>query len=390
MISLVNAMQKFSKLNLIILGFSSTAFLLILFATLRFVRKETTQRQTKVDWSPLIVSLNALFIAGWPFYVTGLGVTPSGFNSRFTLPFIFGAAILVAFLLDEVRINWVTAVLFSAIVGSSIGYHFTTQNSFRMVTADNTRTIYELLWRVPGLKPGTTLVTNEGSEYFTYSTLAAQLNLIYPPDSGNKISYGWIWPKELSQLTSDPITAGQAFSEDLIPYPFFGNTSKLIAIQVRPNSCLRVITSDSIKIEKSLDNYGVHLISDPSLIDLNQEQKFLDISAFGSEPYHGWCYYYEKTDLALQKGDFQAIIENYDQVQKKSLAPLQPEEWLPFIEGLGIVGKLQDALEISQNLLATQNGDQQITYGVCSAWRKINKINPSSDVSSVMKQLACP
>ena len=388
--NLLDALRTLNKLHLIILGFTAAVFLFVIFAALRLVRKDNLPSQSKVDWSPLVVSLIALFVAGWPFYVTRLEVLPSGFHSRFTLPFIFGAAILLAFILDRIRINWVSALIFSILVSSGIGYHFTTQNSLRMVTVDNTRMIYELLWRIPGLQPGTTIVTNEGSEYFTYSTLSAQLNLIYPLQPGDKVSYGWIWPKELSQLTSNPITAGQDFNMGLIPYPFIGNTSRLIAIQTQPNSCLRVITPDSIKVQKSLDGYGVSSISDPTLINLDESQKPLDIAAFGAEPAHGWCYYFEKTDLALQKGDLATIIENYDLVQKQSLTALQPVEWLPFIEGLGKAGKVSDALEQSQQVLTGKKADEQLSYGVCSTWSRIKESNPSGEVTTAMTKLACP
>lgn len=390
LISLENTLQKFNKLNLVIFGFFLAAFLLVLFATLRLVDKEINPRPSKVDWSPLIISLIALFIAGWPFYVTGLMVMPSGFYSRFTLPFIFGSAILGAFLLDEIKVKWITAVIFSIFVSSGIVYHFATQNTLRMVTFDNTRMIYELTWRIPGLQPGATVVTNEGSEYFTYSTLAAQLNLIYPLRPDEKISYGWIWPKELSQLTSNPITKGQTFTEDLIPYPFSGNTNQLVVIQVRPNSCLRVITPDSIKVEKSLVDYGLNLISDQTLIDLNQKQQGIELSAFGNEPEHGWCYYFEKADMALQKGDFGAVVEYYSQVQENYLTAMQPEEWLPFIEGLGKAGKAQEALEISNHLISSQPGDKQISFGVCAAWARIIETNPRNEALLAMKQWSCP
>jgi hypothetical protein len=388
--SLFTAVRHLNKLNLIILGFSGAVFLVVLFAALRLIKREPQPGRSGIDWTPLIVSLIALFIAGWPFYITGLKVLPSGFYSRFTLPFIFGAAILVAFILDLIKINWASALVFSILVSSGIGYHFTSQNSLRMVTVDNTRTVYELLWRIPGLQPGSTLVVNEGSEYFTYSTLAAQLNLLYPLQPGEKISYGWFWPKELSQLTSNPITAGQNFTEGLIPYPFSGNTSRLIAIQTLPDACLRVIAPESIKVEKSLVNYGVSSISDPSLINLNDQQKALEIQAFGPEPAHGWCYYFEKTDLALQKGDLASIVENYAQVQKQSLKALQPVEWLPYIEGLGRAGKVSDALGISQQLLTEQKSDKPLTDGVCSTWSRIKVSNPSSAVTTAMTQLACP
>lgn len=389
LIALAKAVYKISKLNITVLSFSLAAFLLLLVILLIQQKKAVIPEKQTLDWSPLGVSLFALFIAGWPFYVTGLPVEPTSFNSRFTLPFMFGAAILLAFFLEKIKKEWISSVFLSGLAASAIGFHFITYNSFRVASDQNTRTMYELSWRVPGLKPGTVLVSNEGSEYFTYSTLTAQLNLLYPIQPEVKTAYGWIFPKELSMLTSDPVTTGQDFEEFLYTYPFEGNTSRLLALQVSPNACLRLINSDSTAVDGSLHKFGVDQISDLSMIDLDAEPAKIEIPAFGREPAHRWCYYFEKTDLALQMGDTDTILKNYELVKAQSLAAMQPVEWFPYIEGLGKAGSVKDALQISQSVLSDRPDDQELAAAVCSIWKRVEQKDPSAEIGSAMSSLGC-
>ena len=52
---------------------------------------------------------------------------------------------------------------------------------------------------------------------------------------------------------------------------------------------------------------------------------------FGDEPAHNWCYYFEKADLALQKGDFAEIVSLQSEADQKGYHPDDKTEWLPFI-----------------------------------------------------------
>jgi hypothetical protein len=61
---------------------------------------------------------------------------------------------------------------------------------------------------------------------------------------------------------------------------------------------------------------------------------------FGPEPAHAqaWCYYYQKAELALQKGAWEEVIEIGDQVNQLDLQPHDRIEWSPFLQAYAIVG----------------------------------------------------
>ena len=73
----------------------------------------------------------------------------------------------------------------------------------------------------------------------------------------------------------------------------------------------------------------------------------------GAEPQHGWCYFFEKADLARQLEDWAEVTRLGDQAQAAGFQPdtpgaNSPYEWLPFIEGLGRSGRWQEAADLTR------------------------------------------
>jgi hypothetical protein len=54
---------------------------------------------------------------------------------------------------------------------------------------------------------------------------------------------------------------------------------------------------------------------------------------FGGEPPQGWCYYFERADLARQRKDWQQVVKLADESQALNFRPGDSIEWLPFLEG---------------------------------------------------------
>ena len=61
---------------------------------------------------------------------------------------------------------------------------------------------------------------------------------------------------------------------------------------------------------------------------------------FGAEPPHGWCYYYEKADLARQQGNWDDVVRLGDEAAKHRLHPNDAIEWLPFLQGYAYTGNI--------------------------------------------------
>jgi hypothetical protein len=95
-------------------------------------------------------------------------------------------------------------------------------------------------------------------------------------------------------------------------------------------------------------------------------------SLFGKEPQHGWCYFYEKAELARQRGDWAAAAALGDESARLGFAPADAFEWLPFIEAYARTGNLDEAARLSRLALET---DPRVRRGVCQVWGRVRSEN---------------
>ena len=84
--------------------------------------------------------------------------------------------------------------------------------------------------------------------------------------------------------------------------------------------CARFIDGNSTFVSKEIVDNGLQKISnEQNLVSSPGHPVTLDKNLIGPEPAHGWCYYFEKTDLALQNQDYTTIQKNYQAVTAKNL-----------------------------------------------------------------------
>jgi hypothetical protein len=116
---------------------------------------------------------------------------------------------------------------------------------------------------------------------------------------------------------------------------------------------------------------------------------------FGPEPEHGWCFYFQKADLARQVGDWERVAALGDEAQAHDFNMTNtqsntPQEWIPFIEGYAHVGRWKDAQEISQLVLAA---NPKMDARVCDAWKALQKIIPEvkqqQEVQNMLSGVKC-
>jgi hypothetical protein len=62
---------------------------------------------------------------------------------------------------------------------------------------------------------------------------------------------------------------------------------------------------------------------------------------FGAEPAHGWCYFYQKAELARQQGDWDSIAALGAEAASLDLAPADPIEWMPFLQAYAVLGQIE-------------------------------------------------
>jgi hypothetical protein len=102
-----------------------------------------------------------------------------------------------------------------------------------------------------------------------------------------------------------------------------------------------------------LDSYGIMLIAPYSLIgnvNMASTAPTLPKDFFGPEPVHGWCYYYEKAELASQMGDWASVITLGEEAAAKGFLPNDPVEWTPFLRAY-VATRQMDVLRPYQGIM---------------------------------------
>ncbi|HEY3477200.1 MAG TPA: hypothetical protein VGK56_21470, partial [Anaerolineales bacterium] len=119
--------------------------------------------------------------------------------------------------------------------------------------------------------------------------------------------------------------------------------------------------------------------SDPELIDLSSADHDPPSVVFGPEPPHEWCYYYEKADLARQRGDWEEVVRLGDEAIQAKLAPQDDIEWMPFLQAYAHTG---EAVRLDRVRRLMKNSDPFVVRQVCQRLGELPAL--SSDVVRVV------
>jgi hypothetical protein len=114
---------------------------------------------------------------------------------------------------------------------------------------------------------------------------------------------------------------------------------------------------------------------------------------YGPEPAHGWCYYFEKAELARQQDDWQAVASLGDEIlaQQADIRDYQATELLPYIEAYARLGEWERARELT--FLAYQL-DAKTQKALCDTWMRVKTETRSTEgeptFEKIEKKLQCP
>ena len=130
-------------------------------------------------------------------------------------------------------------------------------------------------------------------------------------------------------------------------------------------------------------------ISSPELILKEPRAKMPEV--YGPEPEHGFCYYFEKADLARQFKDWGAVVKSAE-IALSLEHPYEPAEQLVFIEGYAHVGAWDRAVELSER--ANGFSEEWVGPMLCRLWKRIGTettegVERSEALGKIQKLIAC-
>jgi hypothetical protein len=189
--------------------------------------------------------------------------------------------------------------------------------------------------------------------------------------------------KRLGGSALPSLERGSEISLPIRRVSFQGSTSQVITIYMPANGCLRVLDAargDEITYGRQ-SRFLVDAIplSDPSniLVDRNQTPRL----PFSSEPEHTWCYYFAKSELAYQQADWKRVVVLIEEARSRGYQPEDPFEWMTYIEAQALTGNMEDAQELSTDILKQEKG---LRKGLCELWKRVQSAD-AADAEDVTR-----
>jgi hypothetical protein len=343
------------KLLLMGFGFALIAGCLTWFALSAYKNDTSNTAHTtdskKASREMVIIGLLAVMIALVPILLGNRQIIFDSY-SRFSLPASAGAVLVLVgawMSIGNQRVaTWIIVILVSLATLSHIGN--------AMSYAEDWKTVrnfwWQVSWRIPQLKEGTVLMADYAGKGI-------------PEDYGvwgpaNLIYYPKLDPKATTKLkvtaatlnTPDVIAAISQATQthdrrSIITESDFNNL--LVLSMPGETSCVHVLDAENLELSDSSRSeiIAVAPYSKVNQIVLADEMITPPASIFGDEPSPGWCYYYEKADLARQRGDWQEVVRLGNYVLENDLRPYDVVEWMPFIEGFAYAMQEEEVHHLS-------------------------------------------
>jgi hypothetical protein len=279
-----------------------------------------------------------------------------GEYSRYSLASAAGVAMCMVAFLYSIRHVYLRFTLVGLIILMASCTHYANAANY----AREARTVrnfwWQVVWRAPAIQPGTTLIANYPvggiqEDYFVWGPA----NLIYYPEKQDMIPIQIKLPAAV--LTDDvvlkvmvgkgaetPLRRGNQLTRDF--------SDVLVMTQSSENSCVRIIdgTRPGLSIAERHNIILVAPYSQIGNVTTDGNSPIPPIEILGEEPAHDWCYYYQKADLARQRGDWEEIVRLGEEARRLGLHPNDQIEWMPFLQGYAFAGNSKQVKGISTRI----------------------------------------
>ena len=321
-----------------------------------------------------------LFLAGPPFWLTNVPISLGFPANRATLSFMIGVSFIFAGLLEYVpfKIRYAIIVVFVALAA---GRQFLWSNDFRRDWTEQKNLFWQMTWRAPGLEKNTIVLINEELSYYADNSLGAALNWIYAPDNHSDVmDYVLFYPTNRESLSLEPNTP---VKYDFLAGMFNGSTSQAVVFYYAPPKCLRLLDPEIDSTNRMIPDdsmlRGAALLSSTAPILRETIARMPEV--YGPEPAHGWCYYFQKADLARQMGDWKTVTHLGDVAFALNDYPNDPIERFVFIEGYAHTGDWEKAVELSLN--SYKISKNYVGPLLCKLWDRIARETESTPEQNV-------
>lgn len=339
------------RIRYLFIGFllAAIVFLLVIIIARRIGGEPGEQPAADLRWAKEAAIIGGLgvIITLLPVGLSGRDVQFRNYFDRYTLQSMVPA---VMFLVGAVWLSFqprVRAGAAAALAALAIFTHLFNAAYYAANWEMQRQVWWQLSWRAPQIQPGTALIVQmpAGFQYPEGFEIWAPANRIYYPDEkGPRIT-----AEVLNRETLPVILAGTQIERNFRWIEYTDDFRNMLVLSMpSESSCLHVVNGPFEMSNWDLDiTREAARVSQPERIDPNGEGHTPPRVIFGSEPAHEWCYYYQKADLARQRGDWQEVVRLGEEAERNGYFPADPVEWTPFFEANIHLGQIAEAQKLA-------------------------------------------
>jgi hypothetical protein len=335
-------------------------------------------------------------VAGGSFWLVGIQPGLVFSSDRFNISFMLASSLIVAGLLGLMG-RWprVQVLLLTLLIAFSAGKQFQLANAYRRDWSTQKNLFWQMSWRMPSLAPGATLLSNDlPVTFYSDNSLSGPLNWIYsPPGKMDHILYFASVRTQPGRALGMGLKPDIAFKQYYLSTTFYGNTSQMIVINFDPPGCLRVLDPEIDVDNRLLPSLlrDAAFLSKPGLIRADDPVP-LPQQLYSPELPHGWCYFFEKAELARQLGDWAQVVKLGKQATAIGESPNDPLERFVFIEADAHSGAWDVARKLTKE--AYKISPEYVRQPLCRLWARIARDVPASPekgtaVAGAVDDLGC-
>ena len=322
----------------------------------------------------ILLGIIAALLAGIPFWLTGLPVSLGFPANRATLSFMLGSVFFLVGIISLIPRKNMRIAFFALIIAFSAGRQFLWADEFRRDWIVHRNFFWQMSWRIPALEEDTLILLNEGAlKFYADNSLSTPLNWIYAPDAtAEHIPYMLFYPRSRFGVDGEKLVENMPLTHDFIAGEFNGNSAQMVLINFSPPGCLHIIDPEIDSENKFISDLLIRdaaPFSRPELI-LTEGTPILP-EIYAPEPKHGWCYYYQKADLARQRGDWARVVKLGEKAFSSGDYPNDPTENFVFIEAYAHINDWENAEQLSTR--AKRISPSYMTPLLCSLWERIER-----------------
>jgi hypothetical protein len=273
--------------------------------------------------------------------------------TRFGIGATLGAALFLAAVVEGLLEHSSKKIAVVALCATlAVGMHLRNERLFVFSWEKQVRFYQQLTWRAPTLQPGTAIVSDQ--EFLpVMGQYAASFGIMTAYQVGSvEVPPYWYFPFYNARLDMGSFVAGTPLEDGRVSMLFRGFSTDSLVVSFDPelDRCLWVLRPEDGNLRLVSDD--LRAISSVSALDRigpgTGAELGLPAGIFGDPSDSGWCYYFEKADLARQLGRWSDATALWVRARGEGQQPGNGFEFLPFIEAFAHEGDWETSATLAR------------------------------------------